>query len=511
MKRDRVKCTKILPISFLVIVFMFASTAISSFAMESMVIIPLEHDETISDQTANLFYDYLMHAFIATGQADVYERSRLDDITEELEFQYGGLVDEATASRVGEMIGAEYAIIGSLYKNGDDITLSLKKVNVETARVEGTYIGNVEENGEYGEICTIAAGTLMGLNLINRSVAVMDFSVLSETSDYNYLSQTLPDTISTALSNTGKFELISSSQTRQIIEEEGLTNQELYNEQIAVNIGDSVETDIVLMGKIQVIGEGIKIWCKAIDLSTGRERVNYTYNGRLGIELFELIDNVSVELATRMEEELPPLPADVVVIERERLVYQQQEEEDDQQTEDGEHNIGLMIKAGYAFSTGLFAERTNSQLPYISLTYNHNINIFDIPFVIYGEIGFHDSAIDDKYKASDSAIGGYFIPISAGFGYVFNPGILFDVPAIEGLFFIPSLWGGISMMNVTSDNPLVDGGVEVYPHMKAVFSINYKLIEELFIFIDYNFTLVFTATDETIRFHTPALGLCYLF
>ena len=61
------------------------------------------------------------------------ERSELSKALKELKLQDTALVDPATASKLGKIVGAEYVIVGSFQKIGDALKVDARVVNVETS------------------------------------------------------------------------------------------------------------------------------------------------------------------------------------------------------------------------------------------------------------------------------------------------------------------------------------------------------------------------------------------
>ena len=57
--------------------------------------------------------DIMINSLLATHQFRVFERSKLEAIKKEQEFQYSGLVDPATAVKLGKMIGVDTIITGA--------------------------------------------------------------------------------------------------------------------------------------------------------------------------------------------------------------------------------------------------------------------------------------------------------------------------------------------------------------------------------------------------------------
>lgn len=74
----------------------------------------------------------------------VVERQRIEDIMNELKLGPLGAVDQATAVKIGGLLGANVLGFGSVSRFGDDVTLSMRLVQVET----GEIVGGVTEKGE---------------------------------------------------------------------------------------------------------------------------------------------------------------------------------------------------------------------------------------------------------------------------------------------------------------------------------------------------------------------------
>jgi len=85
--------------------------------------------------TAEYFSARLLLSAGGSRRFRLVERDRLQDILKELELQLSGLFDEATIGRLGEFLGAELLISGTLYRRADSYELFLRLVRVSTAEV----------------------------------------------------------------------------------------------------------------------------------------------------------------------------------------------------------------------------------------------------------------------------------------------------------------------------------------------------------------------------------------
>jgi len=63
------------------------------------------------------------------------ERADLQDVLDELNIQLTGLTAEDGAARIGEILGAEMLITGTLHRRGGDVELFLKLIRTETAEI----------------------------------------------------------------------------------------------------------------------------------------------------------------------------------------------------------------------------------------------------------------------------------------------------------------------------------------------------------------------------------------
>lgn len=88
----------------------------------------------------------LISAKMASGKGfKLVERSRMEELLAEMKMGYSGLMDAATVSRIGRMLGANVMAFGSFSKLGEKILLTMRLVKVETGEIVG---GVTERSGE---------------------------------------------------------------------------------------------------------------------------------------------------------------------------------------------------------------------------------------------------------------------------------------------------------------------------------------------------------------------------
>jgi TolB-like protein len=79
--------------------------------------------------------DELISRITSTGRLVVVDRQNIQMLQNELEFQMSGAVSDETAQYIGRMIGAQIIISGGFSQIGSEYRLSMRAIEVETARV----------------------------------------------------------------------------------------------------------------------------------------------------------------------------------------------------------------------------------------------------------------------------------------------------------------------------------------------------------------------------------------
>lgn len=77
----------------------------------------------------------LSTALVKTGVFQLVERTELDKVLCELKIQNSGLVDSATARKLGKLVGARAVLVGSISDRKDCIVVNARLINTETGLV----------------------------------------------------------------------------------------------------------------------------------------------------------------------------------------------------------------------------------------------------------------------------------------------------------------------------------------------------------------------------------------
>ncbi len=131
-------------------------------------------------------------------------------------------------------------------------------------------------------------------------IAIVDFKNTSRDQSLDYLEKAIPESIITRMAKDGKLEIVERSRLQDAISEMKLGMSGVVDEQTAVEVGRAVGANAILVGSYVRIGSMIQINARLIDVKTSRIIKADSKRGRVGEEIFTLMD----ETAQSMEDQL---------------------------------------------------------------------------------------------------------------------------------------------------------------------------------------------------------------
>lgn len=136
-------------------------------ASESPVVSVMYFDNDSKDQDLEFMRkgltDLLITDLVAWEGVRVVERTRLEEVLKELDFQQTKYVDKATAAKLGKVLNATYLIYGSMILAGSRLTITARLV-----QNDGQIVATVKEQDERDKIFDIEQ------RLVNQLVAKID-------------------------------------------------------------------------------------------------------------------------------------------------------------------------------------------------------------------------------------------------------------------------------------------------------------------------------------------------
>jgi TolB-like protein len=99
-----------------------------------------------SPQLSEYILEELIDHLIRSGSFTVVDRSNLDIIRNELQFNLSGEVSDETAQSIGKMLGAQTIVSGSIDQFGDVFRLRVRAIAVETAAFQASRSVNIQRD-----------------------------------------------------------------------------------------------------------------------------------------------------------------------------------------------------------------------------------------------------------------------------------------------------------------------------------------------------------------------------
>jgi hypothetical protein len=116
-----------------------------------------------STQFSEYVLTYLESILVNNGKLAIVDRANLDKVRAEQGFQLSGEVSDESAKAIGKMLGAGAIVTGTLVNLGDAYRLTLKAINVETARVAASYPADIANSPRVQTLLANGDGTLGGV------------------------------------------------------------------------------------------------------------------------------------------------------------------------------------------------------------------------------------------------------------------------------------------------------------------------------------------------------------
>jgi len=247
----------------------------------------------ITEQEVQTLSERLRTEIGNTGAVRLIERKALEKILAEQGLQQSGCTSDECVAEVGQLLGAQNMISGSIGLMGETYTIDAKLFSVETGEIERTK--SVSYEGTVDGLLTemeILAWEIVGLDAPARlklkragdedrpTVAVLDFEGRGITM---MEAKTLTDRFSTELSNTERVIMVERNTMNDVLEAQGFESGGCTSNECAAEVGALLGVQFMINGAIGKIGNTYTIDAKMFSVSTGaaESMKNISYQGEV--------------------------------------------------------------------------------------------------------------------------------------------------------------------------------------------------------------------------------------
>lgn len=121
-----------------IIVFFAVSVSFTAFAQQKKVAVfnPICRDNSVSSIYFSVVRGSFESVASATDGFEVYNRTDLDAIASEMQFQQSGAVDDAQIRRIGKMAGVDFVLVTVLSADEGYLMVESKILNVESSQYD---------------------------------------------------------------------------------------------------------------------------------------------------------------------------------------------------------------------------------------------------------------------------------------------------------------------------------------------------------------------------------------
>ena len=276
----------------ILLTFILIATVQAQDTRPTVAILDFE-GQGISVQEVQTLTERMRSEIGTTNAVRLIERKAIESIMAEQGLAQSGCVSDECAAEVGQLLGVQFMVSGTIGKLGDSYTIDVKMFSVETGATERSV--NATHEGDIAGLLTemqILAWEIVGLQPPGRlklkrggaqnksTVAILDFEgrgiSLME-------AQTLTDRFTTAMSKTDRVQMVERGVMSEVLEEQGMVGAECSSQECAAEVGAMLGVEFMVNGAIGKLGDAYTIDIKMFSVATGaaENMQSVTYEGKV--------------------------------------------------------------------------------------------------------------------------------------------------------------------------------------------------------------------------------------
>ena len=223
---------------------------------ERLVIAPFELLNSNEADIPQILQETLTTSFIRTKQFRIIERDQLDLALAELRITNTGLFDPANAKKIGQLLGANYLVLGTISANQDHFAIDARLVALETGVCMAAVYTNADDETQPIGLNTLrkaAEDMVVKLTadqgvapLAGKRLVIAQFS--TPTGKQEWYSPIFQQMVTTAFTRKKQFAVIERSQLEKAIQELHLSNSGMMNMTTAKRLGQMLGADYIVLG-----------------------------------------------------------------------------------------------------------------------------------------------------------------------------------------------------------------------------------------------------------------------
>ena len=138
--------------------------------------------------------------------------------------------------------------------------------------------------------------------LAMKRIALVDFRNFSGDLRLDHFRKSIPDQIQTVLAETGQLRLVEKGQLDEALKKLKLDVGIIIDDQIAVQLGRVLQTNVVITGSYEKEGTMLQITARAIEVSNHKVITGIVERCQIGKDVFVTIDKMANLLINQLEQ-----------------------------------------------------------------------------------------------------------------------------------------------------------------------------------------------------------------
>ena len=174
---------------------------------QTIAVLGFESDQFYLESKKGTMSDLLTDELVNIDGITILERSQIDKVLEEMDFQVSGYTDAKTAKTIGSMINADCIITGSVALFGEKLTVTARTIEVETAKILCSAKMTCSSWTDFNrQLPKFASDCISKLPIKNRFAGIWQGSLTNDAlDDYYEITFTKNNRCQITLSTTDEF------------------------------------------------------------------------------------------------------------------------------------------------------------------------------------------------------------------------------------------------------------------------------------------------------------------
>ena len=154
---------------------------------------------------------------------------------------------------------------------------------------------------------SLTFSSVFAAETIKRKVLIIDFTNINNSTNYQYLETSIPESFSNSLEKTKNFHILNRNTWKNEVADGKYSKKDSFNQKVALQLARQSNADVVIIGSFVAMDDQMQVFAKAIEVSSERPIIASTTLAPLDGNMFSAISKLTDEMSVEMNHKLPPI------------------------------------------------------------------------------------------------------------------------------------------------------------------------------------------------------------